>query len=225
MLRTPFSLLFPLTAALLLTACGPADQPQAMAVGEPPAEAVVEISQPVAPPPAPTVEQTAPPVTAAAAPPGLPGALLPTISVATLMKDTINPSARGLWRAVSYVVTAEGASETKPETEEDWQKLREQADALVKAGATLMLPGMRANDDLNARRENYQYSTAEVERLMVQNRIEWNDYAKNMQTATFRLLYAIDQRDVQAFTEAGPALNQVCETCHAQFWYRQPGAQ
>ena len=141
------------------------------------------------------------------------------------MKDTINPSARSLWRAVSYVVTAEGTSETKPETEEDWQKLREQADALVKAGATLMLPGLRANDDPNAQREDFKNPPAEVERLMAQNKIEWNDYARNMQTATFRLLYTIDQRDVQAFTEAGPALNQVCETCHAQFWYKQPGAR
>ena len=215
-----------LITSLLLAACTPEAPPAganattapAIAVDAPLLAVEPTVTEPAA------VEPAAP-VVAMPAPPALPGAALPLISVATLMKDSINPSAQALWRAVSYVVSADGATETKPETEADWQKLREQADALMKAGATLMLPGLRANDDPSAQRANYQNPPADVERLMQMNKLEWNDYARNMQTATIAIMATIDKRDVTAFTEAGPPLNQVCETCHAQFWYKQPGAQ
>lgn len=136
------------------------------------------------------------------------------------MSDTINPSARALWRAVSYTVTAEGTTETMPETDEDWEKLRAHADTLVKAGATLLLPALTVNAGPIGDRPEFQFPPAEIAQLMQQNKVAWTDNVRNMQTATFQILATIEQRDLQAYVEAGPALNATCESCHGQFWYK-----
>ncbi|MES2607052.1 MAG: hypothetical protein V4603_19130 [Pseudomonadota bacterium] len=158
----------------------------------------------------------APPV----APPTLPVALLPAVSINELMSDTINPSARALWRAVSYTVTAEGVTETMPETDEDWQQLRAHGDALVKAGATLLLPALTVSAAPTEERPDFQFTPAEIAQLMQQNKVAWTDNVRNMQTATLQILATIEKRDMQAYIEAGPALNATCESCHAQFWYK-----
>lgn len=159
------------------------------------------------------------PVPLTAAPLSLPPSLGPQVTVSELMKDTINPSARALWRAVSYVATVDGVTETRPETEEDWNALRGQADALIKAGAMLMLPGLKVND-LSAVPPPYQFTPAEIERLVQQDPGAWRNYAERMQTAVLQLMDAIDRRDLTAYTELGPPINQACEGCHAQYWYR-----
>ena len=85
-------------------------------------------------------------VAQSAAPLLLPPSLVPQITINALMKDTIDPAASALWTAVSYTATVEGITETMPETEEDWNALRARADELIKAGALLMLPGLKVND-------------------------------------------------------------------------------
>lgn len=162
---------------------------------------------------------TGKPVPLTAAPLSLPPSLVPQVTVSELMKETINPSSRALWTAVSYVATVDGVTETMPETEEDWNALREQADALIKAGAMLMLPGLKVND-LSAVPPAYQYTPAEIERIIQQDPGAWRNYAERMQTSVLQLMDAIDRRDVAAYTELGPPINQACEGCHSQYWYR-----
>src|SRR5690606_5126827 len=61
---------------------------------------------------------------------------LPTIE--DLMTDTIAPNAESLWRAVSYVATDAGITETAPQSDEDWATLRDSANALIAAADELM---------------------------------------------------------------------------------------
>jgi Zn-dependent protease with chaperone function len=106
-----------------------------------------------------------------------------------------------------------------PETEEDWNALRARADELIKAGALLMLPGLKVND-LSVVPPDFQYSPAEIEQLVQQDPGLWRNYAERMQTTVLQLMEAIDRRDLVAYTELGPPINQACEGCHGQYWYR-----
>jgi len=159
------------------------------------------------------------PVPLTAAPLSLPPSLVAQMTISELMKDTIDPAARALWTAVSYVATAEGVTETMPETEEDWIALREKADSLIKAGTMLILPGVKIGD-ASAETPPYQYTPVEIERLIQQDPGEWRNYADRMQTSVLRLMDAIDRRDLAAYTDLGPPINQACQGCHAQYWYR-----
>lgn len=154
-----------------------------------------------------------------AQPLSLPPSLAPQTTVNALMKDTIDPAAQALWTAVSYTATAEGITETMPETEDDWNTLRARADELIKAGVLLMLPGLKVND-LSVVPPGFQYTPAEIERLIQQDPAPWRNYAERMQTAVLQLAGAIQQRDVTALMELGPPINQACEGCHGQYWYR-----
>jgi hypothetical protein len=159
------------------------------------------------------------PVARQAAAQPLPPALVPSTTVNALMKDIINPAANALWTAVSYTATAEGVAETMPETEEDWNLLRARADELIKAGVLLMLPGLKVND-LSVVPPAYQYTPSEIERLIQQDPGGWRNYAERMQTTVLQLMGAIERRDVTALMELGPPVNQACEGCHGQYWYR-----
>lgn len=149
----------------------------------------------------------------------VPLTLPPQVTISALMKDTINPAARALWTAVSYTATAEGVTETMPETEDDWNVLRARADELMRAGAMLMLPGLKV-DELSAIPPNYQYTPAEIERLIQQDPGVWRNYAERMQTTVLQLIGAIEKRDLTTFMELSPPINQACEGCHSQYWYR-----
>jgi len=136
------------------------------------------------------------------------------------MKDAINPNTRALWDAVSYTVTEKGATDTKPTTAADWAALRVKADALKKAAATLMLPALKIADDQQAT-PAYQYTPAEMEQLRQSNPDPWRRYADRLLSTTQRVIDDIEKQDVDAYVEDGAQINQACEGCHAEFWYRE----
>lgn len=141
-------------------------------------------------------------------------------TVHSLMRDVINPSARALWRAFSFTITAEGEQETRPNSDEDWQRLRDQADAIMRAGLTLKLPTITVDDGSAPPAADFQYSHDEVAKLIAADPSVWRNYAERMQSLTLKIIGSIDKRDAKTFTELGVELNQTCEGCHVQFWYR-----
>lgn len=155
-------------------------------------------------------------------PQALPPSFLPSITVSALMKDTINPNVRALWNAVSYTVTEQGVTDTKPATQADWDALHVNADTLLKAAGTLILPALKLEDDPQQKTPDYQYSAAEIQTLRQQNPEGWREYAQRLQATTRQLIIDIEKQDVEAYTEHGSPINQACEGCHAEFWYRPP---
>jgi hypothetical protein len=202
-----------LAGCLLLLACSP----------PPPPDAALTAAATATVPPVLAAPDTLPVATASTDGPAalLPEAALgPPPTVHSLMRDVINPAARRLWGAFSYVITAEGEQESRPESDEDWQALRTHADALIRAGLTLKLPTLRVDDGSAPPAAEYQFDHAEVARLIAADPSVWRNYAERMQGITLRIVTAIDRRDATTYTELGVELNQTCEGCHVQFWYR-----
>lgn len=190
-----------LACSLLLTACTPAPQ-------EPPA--AVEA-------PAPTVAPV--PLVAEASP------FDTGSSIEDLMTALVAPNAEALWNAVSYVVTAEGATETLPQTDADWEKLRASAIALIEAGNMLMVPGRAIlSGKESAESAGFQLSADEIAQLIAEDAQTWDAYAQRMQESTRLTLQAIELRDLMGLTEWGATINEACEACHAQYWYRPQAA-
>lgn len=144
----------------------------------------------------------------------------PGDTVSSLMKTSLDPAAQKLWKAVSYVATEQGVTETAPSTDADWQLLREQADQLMKAAAVLMLPIVKIAASPSTERPAFQYQPHEIEELRRQKLREWRDYVQQLQLSTQNLAGAIDKKDPEQLQELGVPVYRACEGCHARFWYK-----
>ena len=144
-----------------------------------------------------------------------------SLSVKDLMNGVINPNARQLWGGVSYVETEQGAVETIPQTQEDWDQLRTNALTLIEGSNALMLPGRRiATAGTAAVTPDFQFTPEEIEQLIRNDPDNWIINLQTMQDSTLLTLEAINRKDILGLTERSAAINESCETCHAQYWYK-----
>ena len=143
-------------------------------------------------------------------------------SIKTLMNAIVEPNALKIWQAVRYVATIDGVQEdVSPQSNEDWARLRINAITLVEAGNALMIEGRVANS--TAPEEvypDYMYRAEEIQVLIETNFEVWGSYVQEMQFSTQATLDAIERRDVLGLIKTGARINNACEGCHADFWYR-----
>jgi hypothetical protein len=191
-----------LLAVSVLAACGPSEQ------GAAPSAAV-------APAPA------APPVAAAPAGPAPYSEFNTTATIRDVMDTLIDPTADTLWNAVRFENTEDGAKEYRPETDEDWAALRRAAVAIIEGGNSLMIPGRHvAAPGATTEFPQYEYMPDEVQAKLDENRAAFDGFAQGLQAAAVEILGAIDARNVELLSEKGGALDEACESCHIQYWYR-----
>lgn len=145
-------------------------------------------------------------------------------TVEDLMSNTIAPGAESLWRAVSYVASEEGITETAPQSDEDWNRLRDSANALIEAGDELMITEREIlTNAFDPATAAFQYSPEEIRQMLAEDPEPWRNYARQLQETTRMTLQAIEFRDVMGLVEFGAQINEACEACHAAYWYRAQG--
>ena len=88
----------------------------------------------------------------AAGPTALWGPVTPVVSVFELMRDLIDPIADNVFESVKIVVDKHGTVETKPRTDEDWDRVRIGATTLVEASQLLLVPRPLAARDQEQQR-------------------------------------------------------------------------
>jgi hypothetical protein len=144
-------------------------------------------------------------------------------SIKTLMNSIVQPNVQEIWQAVRYVATIDGVQEdVSPQTNEDWATLRTSAITLVEAGNALLIPNRTTDPaDPNIEYPEYMYTSEEIQALTETNRDVWRSYIQEMQFSTQATLEAIERRDVLGLIETGARINNACEGCHADFWYRR----
>lgn len=144
-------------------------------------------------------------------------------AIEELMTEVVMPNADQIWRAVSYVANAQGVTETKPETDADWSKLRESALALIEAGDELMDTNREIlSGEFDQATASFQFSPDEIKQLIADNPQPWQNYIRQMQDSTRMTLQAIDLKDLVGLQDFGAQINGACEGCHADYWYRPP---
>ena len=145
---------------------------------------------------------------------------IPQFSIEEIMESIVMPSAQAIWDAVAVDVTEKGTIEKKPQTEEDWEKLRWQAVTLVEATNLVVVPGRRAAHP-GAKSENpgAELEPAQIQELMDKQRSAFIAHAHVLHEAAMEALRAIDARNIDGISDAGGTIDAACESCHLQFWY------
>jgi hypothetical protein len=116
-----------------------------------------------------------------------------TLNVKQLMAWVIEPSADVLWDSVGTVITAEGREEHLPQTDEEWQNVRNHAAMIAESGNLLMMEGRAFDGD------------------------RWMKDARGMIDAAKTAIAAAEAKDVQGLFDAGGAVYESCTACHATY--------
>ena len=122
-------------------------------------------------------------------------AAAPVASVREMMTGMVAPAATTVYRSVGYVVSAEGETETSPQSEEEWDAIAGSAASIAEAGAMLKAP------------DRAGFNEAEG----------WQKFAQDMIDASLISRAAAVKRDKQALFASGEALNESCEGCHTAY--------
>jgi hypothetical protein len=144
---------------------------------------------------------------------------LPTATIQDLMDSEIDPAADFIWGSVGTIITAAGAEERQPRTEEEWKELRRKAITLVEATNLLLIPGRHVASKEFPSAGPGVFSSAEIERELAADPSSFDAFALGLREVALRELLAIDHRDVAALSAAGEALDNACEACHVANWY------
>jgi hypothetical protein len=126
-------------------------------------------------------------------PPPAPPAVKPVLELKQLMEWVVDPAADVIWDSVKTIYTSEGVKEIRPQTDEQWDNVRNGAATLVEAGTMLMIEA-RARDNK-----------------------EWMAAARRLSGTAGKALKAAQGKDLDALFEAGEAIYHACSACHQRY--------
>jgi hypothetical protein len=145
---------------------------------------------------------------------------LPSATVKDLMQSIVDPSADAVWLSVTTVMSGQGVVETKPQTDEDWARVRHGAVALIEASNLLMMPGRHvARPGEKSEAPGVELEPSEMEALINKDRPGWNSRAKALHDAGASVLKAIEAKDPDQVFALGEQIEEACENCHRHYWY------
>jgi len=149
--------------------------------------------------------------------------LTPVATVKELMEGIIDPSADVLFDAVAVDISAAGVVETKPTTDEDWETVQHNALMLVEAANLLKMEGraIAKPEEANTKSEPDApvLTPAQIEERRSKDPALWIKYANGLQDTAREALRAANARSVDGLFQVGDRIDQVCESCHLEYWY------
>jgi hypothetical protein len=145
----------------------------------------------------------------------------PTATVREVMNSIVDPSSDVLWDSVEVEATLAGTRKKAPNSDAEWNTLRQNAIALVEASNLLLIPGRHvAAPGDKAEDSRADRNPEEIQVLITQDPASWSRFAHGLHDAAMESLKAIRAKDVQQLLNAGDVLDQACERCHEVYWYR-----
>lgn len=146
-----------------------------------------------------------------------------TATVKDIMDSVIDPSSDAIWDSVEIVATLDGVEHKQPRTDDEWKVLRREAITLVEASNLLLIPGRQvAKAGETAEDARVDLHPEEIQALIAKDVDAWSKRAHGLHDAAMESLKAIDAKDANALMNAGETLDESCESCHRNYWYRVP---
>jgi hypothetical protein len=137
-----------------------------------------------------------------------------------VMNGIIGPSSDTIFQAVATTVDENGVERKFPQTDEEWQRLenqatmlRESTDLLLDHRRPIAMPGERTRDP-----ELYP-EPQEIQLLVETSQAEWDRFTRDMHDAVLSSLKAIEAKNPEALLISTDRLNFTCEQCHLSFWF------
>ena len=117
----------------------------------------------------------------------------PVAEVSQIMKGTVGPSSDVVFGAVEIDLDAKGAHERKPQTDAQWEQVRNSAITLMETGNLLLIPG-RARDGS-----------------------VWTQQSRALIEAGAMAGKAAETKNARALLDAGHLIDLSCDACHSRY--------
>jgi len=131
-----------------------------------------------------------------------PSTMAPKGYVKDLMNYMVMPSASGVWNAVATSTDQTGVHESRPESDDDWNKVIASATELAESMNLLMVPGRKRC-----------VGGAIPEAFLT----DWRRKAREVSEAANIALIIAKKRDADALGEAGERIDVSCDQCHERY--------
>ena len=138
-----------------------------------------------------------------------------------VMHMIVEPSSTALFDSVVTDITAAGIKETKPETDDDWDRLEHNAITLAETANLIKMVGrsVARPEELNDDPQGPELPPAEIATRIAQTCDAWVKHAETLQAAAVEALSYIKAKDVDGMSKVGETIDNACETCHMAYWY------
>lgn len=144
----------------------------------------------------------------------------PDATVKDLMLGLVDTSADDFWLSVSTTVDEKGVHETRPQNDEDWQKVRYGALRLVEATNLLLIPGRRvARPGEKSEAPGIELEPEEMQAMIEKDPAGWNTRVIALRDAARLAVTAAEAKNTEHVLEVGQTIEHACEGCHKQYWY------
>ena len=116
-----------------------------------------------------------------------------SLNLKQLMEWVIDSNADVIWDSVKFITTNEGTKEIFPQTDQEWETIRNSSATLIEAGNLLMLEG-RAKDNG-----------------------EWVKYAQRLSNTAEVAMKAAQEKNKETLFDAGGNIYNACKACHDKY--------
>jgi len=150
------------------------------------------------------------------------GDMKAVVSVKELMANMIDPLADNIFDAVWWDSGPHGIEEHRPQTEEDWEKVRIGAVSIAEGVYLLKVPRPFAPPgDVNnsVGPDAPELSPTAIRAKLDKDPVLWNAKIEALRNVALATIDAVNRKDVDALFQAGADLDVACEDCHLEYWY------
>lgn len=146
--------------------------------------------------------------------------LEPEATIKDIMQAVVDTSADVVWLSVTATSTDKGLIETRPKTDEEWEKVRRGALTLAEATNLLKIPGRHvARPGEKSETPGVELEPSEMEELINKDRAAFVQRATALHDAAMLAVHAAEEKNADKVFEVGENIEQACENCHRQYWY------
>jgi hypothetical protein len=120
-------------------------------------------------------------------------AFSPVADVQELMARIVDPAADTYWDAVGWIVDTTGTTYVHPDSDEEWETVRDAALVVAESGNLLMMEGRRLDDG------------------------PWMGMAQSMVDVGRRAIEMAEARNEQGVFDVGAEIYFACLNCHSRY--------
>jgi hypothetical protein len=136
------------------------------------------------------------------------------------MDSMVDPNGEAVFESIQEIADEHGITKKAPETDAEWEDVRQRLFVLIEAPNLLVMPGRRvARPEDRSRNPQVENEPEQVQKLVDADRASFIRRARRLQDAAVLGMKAVDARDKEALFKAIDNINKACENCHLHYWY------
>lgn len=141
-------------------------------------------------------------------------------TIKEIMHSMVDPNGDAVFKSVRQIADADGIREIAPQSDADWQDVRQHLLVLGTVPDRLIAPGrMAAHFTDRSRNPQVEDEPEDVQKLLDADRPSFIRRARRLHDAAASAMKAVDAKDKDGLFRAIDGIDKACENCHLHYWY------